>query len=473
MQRNIIDKIWEAHVVERSGNSPDVFFVDLQLVHEVTSPQAFAMLEKEGKKLAFPHRHRATIDHSIPTDEKRQNWGDKKSKAQVMQLQNNCKNFGIDLYSCGSGNQGIVHVMGPELGLTQPGRTMVCGDSHTSTHGAFGALAFGIGTTQISHVMATQALLLEKPKTMRVEFVGIPSPYFSAKDAMLLLIQQIGIQGGTGYSIEFCGDFIENLSMEGRMTICNMSIECGAKLGVVSPDEKTFDYLKNREFVREDLRTQRQISWEEKIEGWKQWASDTAAGYDKQIVVDIAGKSPVVTWGTNPEQSICISKKVPNPTDFSDTAKALACEKALNYIKIEAGKPLTGTKIDYVFVGSCTNARIEDFRVVAQILQGKKIADHVTAYFVPGSEKVRAQCVEEGLDKIFTEAGADFRQSGCSMCLAMNGDKVPVGKRCASTSNRNFVGRQGVGSYTHLMSPLMAALCAVEGKITDPEGYFS
>lgn len=473
MGKNIINKIWEAHVVERSEGSPDVFFIDLQLLHEVTSPQAFSALEAEEKNLAFAHRNRATIDHSIPTDEARASWGDEAAKLQVEKLRHNCEKFGVNLYDCGSGSQGIVHVIGPELGLTQPGRTMVCGDSHTSTHGAFGALAFGVGTTQISHVMATQALLLEKPKTMKVEFVGTPTKYFSAKDAVLLLIQQIGIQGGTGHAMEFCGEFIEDLSMEGRMTICNMSIECGAKFGLISPDEKTFDYLKNREFSCEDLRSEGGISWEDKVAGWETWASDEGAEYDTYVTVDISGKGPVVTWGTNPEQSVCIEDVVPGPNDFADSAKALACEKALDYTKIKSEKSLVGEKIDYVFVGSCTNSRIEDFRLAAETVKGKKIADHVTAYFVPGSEKVRAQCIAEGLDKIFEAAGIDFRWSGCSMCLAMNGDAVPEGKRCASTSNRNFVGRQGVGSYTHLMSPLMAALCAVEGRITNPEEYFN
>lgn len=464
MPQNIIDKIWNAHQVHVEKDAPDVFFIDLQLLHEVTSPQAFEVLRENNWKLFNPDRNFATIDHSIPTDKNRSNWGDEAAKFQVETLKKNCKEFGIPLFDCGSGNQGIVHVIGPEMGLTQPGKTIVCGDSHTSTHGAFGALAFGIGTTQISHVMATQTLLLEKPKTMQVLFKGTPSQYFTPKDAILALINQIGIQGGTGHAMEFCGEYIQNLSMDGRMTICNMSIECGAKFGLISPDETTFQYLEGRKFVPEDFDRA-------KIQ-WKQWKSDESAYYDTVIEVNIEGARPFITWGTNPEQSVQIQESIPFPEDFEDRAKQQACKKSLEYTQLKSGIPIEGTPIDYVFIGSCTNSRMEDFQVVAKILKGKKIHPNITACFVPGSEAIRAQCITEGLDKIFEEAGADFRYSGCSMCLAMNGDHVPTGKRCASTSNRNFVGRQGTGSFTHLMNPEMATLCAITGKITDPEKYF-
>lgn len=462
MAQNIIDKIWNTHVIKREEGAPDVVFIDLQLLHEVTSPQAFDVLRKRELNFAHPERNFATIDHSIPTDAERSAYTDPKAKAQVEKLRANCKEFNIPLFDTGSGDQGIVHVIGPELGLTQPGKTIVCGDSHTSTHGAFGALAFGIGTTQISHVMATQALLLDKPKTMKVEFTGTPSKHFTAKDAVLALINQIGIQGGTGHAMEFCGEYIQNLSMEERMTICNMSIECGAKFGLISPDQKTVDYLKDRKFSENG-----------NVAKWLEWASDKDAKFDATTTVDLTGSKPYVTWGTNPEQSVSIDQNIPKPSDFNHSAKALACKKALDYVQLEGGTPLEGTPIDYVFIGSCTNSRIEDFRVVAEILKDKKIAESISMYCVPGSEKVRAQCIAEGLDQIFINAGADFRMSGCSMCLAMNGDHVPDGKRCASTSNRNFVGRQGTGSFTHLMSPQMAAMSAVTGQITDPEKYFN
>ncbi len=465
MNKNIIDKIWEAHQIHCEKGAPDVFFIDLQFLHEVTSPQAFEVLRQNNWKLFNHKRNFATIDHSIPTDKSRSAWEDTAAKFQVETLKKNCKEFEVTLFDCGSGNQGIVHVIGPELGLTQPGKTIVCGDSHTSTHGAFGALAFGIGTTQISHVMATQTLLLEKPKTMQVMFKGTPSKYFTPKDAILALINQIGIQGGTGYAIEFCGEYIQNLSMDGRMTICNMSIECGAKFGLISPDETTFQYLEGRQFVLDDFEIAKTH--------WKQWKSDEKAYYDTVVEVNIDGTAPFVTWGTNPEQSVQIHENIPSPEDFKDPAKQLACKKALEYTQLKSGNPIEGTPIDYVFIGSCTNSRMEDFKAVAQIIKGKKIHPNITAYFVPGSETIRAQCVNEGFDKIFKEAGADFRYSGCSMCLAMNGDHVPEGKRCASTSNRNFVGRQGTGSFTHLMSPEMAAICAISGKITDPKKYFN
>jgi len=463
MTKNIIDKIWDAHVVKSEKGAPDVFFIDTQLLHEVTSPQAFDMIRNEGLKVKFPERNFATIDHSIPTKKDRTDYADEQAKIQVEKIRTNCKEFGIELFDVGKG-QGVIHVIAPELGLPQPGKTIACGDSHTSTHGAFGALAFGIGTTQVSHVLTTQTILFDRPKTMKVEFVGKPTEHFTAKDAALAFIAQVGIQGCNGHAVEFCGEYIRNLSMEERMTICNLSIEAGARFGVMSPDGITYNYLKGRRFVGENF--------DELKESWKKWASDKDAEYDAYVEVDLAGKSPMVTWGTNPEQGITVTETIPKFSDFEDPAKRRAAEKALEYNGLKEGTPIKDTPIDMVFVGSCTNGRIQDFREVAKILEGKKVAEGVKVYLVPGSELVRAQCLEEGLDKIFERAGADFRMSGCSMCLAMNGDFVPVGKRCASTSNRNFVGRQGPGSFTHLMSPKMAAIAAITGKITDPEEFF-
>ncbi len=458
--QNIIDKIWESHVVHREEGAPDVLFIDCQLLHEVTTPQAFELLRQKGLSFFDSTRAFATIDHSIPSDDARSEYPDKIARKQVEQMRKNCEEFGVTLFDVGSGSQGIVHTIGPELGITQPGRTMVCGDSHTSTHGAFGALAFGIGTTQIAHVMTTQCLLLHKPKTMKVDFVGTPSTDFTAKDAILALIRQIGIQGGTGHAIEFCGDFIRDLSMEARMTICNMAIECGATSGLISPDETTFAYLQGRDYVPKDF--------EKAVSAWKTLASDDSAMYDSVIEIDINGLLPQITWGTNPEQVVSVDELLPQDNDWPDEAHRLAAQKAYDYVQLTPGQSMVGVSVDYVFLGSCTNGRIEDFRVAAEVLKGKKIAEHITMYAVPGSERVYQQCQKEGIDVILKEAGAQFRQPGCSMCLAMNGDLVPAGKRCASTSNRNFVGRQGSGSITHLMSPLMVAQVALNGCIKYP-----
>jgi len=468
MTPNIIDKIWNTHVVKHEVGAPDILFIDLQLIHEVTTPQAFQTLRDKHLSLFDPSRTIATVDHSIPTDLERENYKDQLTRKQVETLRKNCEDFNIKIYDVQSGHQGIVHVTGPELGLTQPGKTIVCGDSHTATHGAFGALAFGIGTSQILHVFATQSLLLEKPKTMKVNFIGTPSKYFTAKDAILQLIQEIGIQGGTGYAMEFCGEFIKNMSMEGRMTICNMAIECGAKSGLISPDEKTIEYLKDKKYSQKVINDNPEI-----IDQWLSLASAPNAQYDSVVEINIEGQKPIITWGTNPEQSVHVNQRIPKPQEIPDEAKALAAQKALDYVHLKGGEFIEGTPIDYVFIGSCTNGRIEDFREVAKVLKGKTIHPTITMLCVPGSEVVREQCIEEGLDQVFEEAGVDFRASGCSMCLAMNGDQVPAGKRCASTSNRNFVGRQGSGSFTHLMSPIMAAICAIEGKITNPEKYFN
>lgn len=460
MSKNIINKIWDAHVVTREQGAPDIFFIDLQLLHEVTSPQAFTALRERGKKVFDPARNVATVDHSIPTDEKRENFADELNRKQIEKLRNNCKDFGITLYDVDSGHQGIVHVMGPELGLTQPGMTIVCGDSHTSTHGAFGAIAFGIGTTQISHVLETSCLLLEKPKTMKIIFEGNPSQYFTAKDAILALIRQIGVQGGTGYILEYTGEYIQNLSMEERMTICNMSIECGARAGLISPDKNTFDFLENTPAAHSHF--------EEKKKKWSAFASDEDAEYDEVVVVNIQDMLPLVTWGTTPAQSSTADSIIPKKEDLPKDQAELA-EKSLEYTNLSFGQKMTDVPVDYVFIGSCTNGRLNDLRDAAAILKGKKIHDDVIMFVVPGSEQVEAQAKKEELDTIFIQSGAEFRRPGCSACLAMNGDTIPAGKHCASTSNRNFVGRQGSGAITHLMSPQMAALCALHGKVVNPE----
>lgn len=464
MPKNIIQKIWDEHVVVHEEGIPAVFFIDLQLLHEVTSPQAFSLLRERGKKVFAPERNVATLDHSLPTDETRSHFVDELNRKQLNQLRENCREFGIPLYDIDSGHQGIVHVTGPELGLTQPGMTIVCGDSHTSTHGAFGALAFGIGTTQISHVLETGCLLLDPPKTMRVSFVGIPSKYFSAKDAILALIQQIGVQGGTGFVLEYTGEFVRNLSLEERMTMCNMSIECGARAGLVSPDEKTVVFLEQTPFGKEKFSSQE--------ERWLSFATDANATFDAEITVDLSDRKPLVTWGTTPAQSVSIDECIPELESLSKDQRLLA-EKSLEYAKLSPGQAIKGVSVQHVFLGSCTNGRLNDLRLAASFLQGKKVAQGVRFFVVPGSEQTEKQAKAEGLDHIFLDAGAEFRRPGCSACLAMNGDIVPPGERCASTSNRNFVGRQGPGAITHLMSPVLAVCAAITGKISDPEEVFA
>jgi len=454
MASNIIQKIWQEHVVKTKPGYPDIFAIDLQLIHEVTSPQAFNELSDRSLNVHAPNRTIATVDHNVSTSKKRKIATDPTSQKQLNTLRKNCKDHQIKLFDIDSGKQGIVHVIGPELGLTQPGMTIVCGDSHTSTHGAFGAIAFGIGTTEVGHVLATGCMLQYQPKTMKVEFNGTMQNGVSAKDLILKLIQTIGVAGGNGHIIEYTGEVIKKLSMEERMTICNMSIECGAKAGLIAPDDTTFQYIKEKPCAPKGQK------WSEAIKYWTSLISDKNAKYDKQISINISNLEPMVTWGTNPAQSIEVSKKIPRKSD-EDT------QKALDYTKLKSGKTIIGTKIDYVFIGSCTNARLNDLREAANIFKGKKVPPNVIVYIVPGSEKVRDEAIKEGLDKIFTEAGAEFRNPGCSMCLAMNEDKVPKGKRCASTSNRNFIGRQGEGSITHLMSPIMAAAAAITGEITD------
>lgn len=464
MGQNIIDKVWDEHVVKSEEGYPDIFAIDLQLIHEVTSPQGFTELRRRGLKMHDLNKCIATVDHNIPTDADRLNIRNEASRNQVEALRDNCKEFGVKILDMDSGMQGIVHVIGPELGLTQPGMTIVCGDSHTSTHGAFGAIAFGIGSTEVGHVMASGCLLQKRPKTMKVNFKGEVSKGVGAKDLILKLIQKIGIGGGTGYVIEYCGDAIKALSMEERMTICNMSIECGARAGLVSPDEVTFEYIKGRPAAPKGEKFARAVEY------WRSLASDSGATYDELVEVDVDDMSPMLTWGTNPSQACEIDATVPMLNDLS-SVHAAAAKKALDYVGLNEGQSLLGVPVDYVFIGSCTNARISDLRAAADILKGRKVAEGVKVYVVPGSEQVMKAAIYEGLDEVFRDAGADFRNPGCSMCLAMNDDKVPEGKRCASTSNRNFVGRQGTGSITHLMSPVMAAAAAVEGKITDVRKY--
>lgn len=444
-------------MVVSKANFPDVFAIDLHLIHEVTSPQAFQVLREKGLKFHAVGRAVATIDHNVSTALNRKIATDPGSQKQIITLRKNCSEFGVKLLDMDSGRQGIVHVIGPELGLTQPGITIVCGDSHTSTHGAFGALAFGIGTTEVGHVMATGCLLQDKTKTMKVNFVGKVGVGVTAKDLILKLIAQIGVAGARGNVIEYCGEAVRAMSMEERMTVCNMSIECGARAGLIAPDEVTFEYLRGRECAPSAKK------WQKAVKYWQSLVSDQGCEYDSVVEVKIDGMAPMVTWGFNPGQGVEVTGKIPDDADG----------QALDYVRLKAGQKIEGVPVDYVFIGSCTNARLSDLRAAAMIFEGRKVAEGVIVYIVPGSEAVKAAAMREGLDKIFIEAGANFRNPGCSMCLAMNEDKVPEGKRCASTSNRNFVGRQGKGAITHLMSPIMAAAAAVTGRITDVRGLLS
>lgn len=460
MAQNIINKIWHSHVVQSKPDFPDTLYIDRILLHEVTSAQAFAELKQRGIQIRNKQNLLATVDHSIPTDKNRAVIADEIARTQVDTLRANSKETGVTIYDIESSHQGIVHVVGPELGFTLPGTTIICGDSHTSTHGAFGALAFGVGTSEITHAMASSCILQDKPKTFKVEFKGMPNQYFTAKDAILKLISVIGIGGGKGCVIEYVGEYIRSLSMEGRMTICNMSIECGARAGLVAPDATTFTYLQGRQYAPQGA------AWEQAKAGWNALVSDAGASYDHEIVIDIEGAGPMLTWGINPEHAIALSGQTPALDAGGDRA---TLEKAYAYTGLTPGQSLKGTPIDFAFVGSCTNGRIEDLRAVAKILDGRKVSSRVTMYIVPGSEQVMAQAQAEGLDKIFIAAGADFRMPGCSMCLAMNPDKVPEGKRCVSTSNRNFIGRQGPNSITHLASPQTTAASAVLGFIASEE----
>ena len=462
MGLTLAEKVWRDHVVRSADGEPDLLYIDLHLVHEVTSPQAFDGLRDSGRKVRRPDLTLATEDHNVPTLNIDQPIADPISAAQVNALRNNCEEFGVPIYSLGNTEQGIVHVVGPQLGLTQPGMTVVCGDSHTSTHGAFGALAFGIGTSEVEHVLATQTLPLKPFKTMAITVNGTLPDGVTAKDIILAIITKIGTGGGQGYVLEYRGEAIQKLSMEGRMTICNMSIEAGARAGMIAPDQTTFDYIKGRD------RAPKGADWDTAVEYWKTLKTDDDARFDAEVIIDASTLSPFVTWGTNPGQGAPLSANIPGPDDFDDASEKLAAEKALAYMDLQAGTPIKNIKIDTVFLGSCTNGRIEDLRAAADVLKGRKVADGTRMLVVPGSVRVRLEAIAEGLDKVFVEAGAEWREAGCSMCLAMNPDKLTPGERSASTSNRNFEGRQGPGGRTHLVSPAVAAATAVRGTLSSP-----
>jgi 3-isopropylmalate/(R)-2-methylmalate dehydratase large subunit len=467
MGRTLAEKLWDSHVVRSAPGEPDLLYIDMHLVHEVTSPQAFDGLRLAGRPVHRPDLTLATEDHNTPTDYTLPLLGtssikDDVSRTQIETLRRNCAEFGVRIYPMGDAEQGIVHVIGPQLGITQPGMTIVCGDSHTSTHGAFGALAFGIGTSQVEHVLATQTLPMDRPKTMAVTVDGELPPGVTPKDVILAVIAKTGTGGGQGYMVEYRGTVFESMSMEGRMTVCNMSIEWGARAGMIAPDRTTFDYLRGRDHAPKGA------EWDAAVEYWTSLRTDDDAEFDAEVVLDAASLTPFVTWGTNPGQGAPLSAAVPDPASFADEGDRVAAEKALAYMGLQAGTPLRDIKVDTVFVGSCTNGRIEDLRAAAQVLQGRKVADDVRVLVVPGSMRVRKQAEQEGLDAIFTAAGAEWRQAGCSMCLGMNPDQLAPGERSASTSNRNFEGRQGKGGRTHLVSPLVAAATAVTGHLSTP-----
>lgn len=459
--KTLFQKIWDAHVVDRQDDGTCLIYIDRHLVHEVTSPQAFEGLRMAGRKVRNTAGTLAVADHNVPTSDRSQGIKEEDSRIQVETLSKNCEEFGVKLFDMNDKRQGIVHIIGPEQGFTLPGTTIVCGDSHTATHGAFGALAFGIGTSEVEHVLATQTLIQKPAKSMRITVNGTLPVGVTAKDIILAIIGKIGTAGGTGYVIEYAGEAIRNLSMEGRMTICNMSIEGGARAGLVAPDETTFSYINGRPMAPKG------DDWDKAVAYWKTLSSDEGSTYDKEVVLDAAEIQPSVTWGTSPQDVLPITGNVPDPAGEQDNAKRSAMERALDYMGLTAGMRLQDVKIDKVFIGSCTNGRIEDLRAVAEIAKGRKVASGIYAMVVPGSGLVKQQAEEEGLDKILIEAGFDWREPGCSMCLAMNADKLEPGERCASTSNRNFEGRQGRGGRTHLMSPAMAAAAAVTGHLTD------
>jgi 3-isopropylmalate/(R)-2-methylmalate dehydratase large subunit len=457
--RTLFQKIWDEHVVYQDSSGQAILYIDLHLVHEVTSPQAFEGLRLAGRRVRRPDLTVATPDHNVPTTDRSLPIADPISRRQVEALRENCRQFGITLFDLHDPRQGIVHIIGPEQGLTLPGMTIVCGDSHTATHGAFGALAFGIGTSEVEHVLATQTLRQFRPKTMQLCVEGQLAPGVTAKDLILYLIGQIGTAGGTGYVIEYTGAAIRALSMEQRMTVCNMSIEAGARAGMIAPDATTYNYLRGRPYAPKDF--------DRAVVRWEQLVSDPDAQYDYVRVFDARHIAPQVTWGTNPGQVVPITGRVPDPSEFSDPVERRAAERALEYMGLRGGEPITSLKVDRVFIGSCTNARIEDLREAAAVVRGYRVAPHVNAMVVPGSGLVRRQAAEEGLDRIFLEAGFEWREAGCSMCLAMNPDRLEPGERCASTSNRNFEGRQGRGGRTHLVSPAMAAAAAIAGHFVD------
>ncbi|MCG8351500.1 MAG: 3-isopropylmalate dehydratase large subunit [Chloroflexales bacterium] len=464
--KTLFEKIWDAHLVRpQTADTPAVLYIDLHLVHEVTSPQAFTQLRERGLKVRRPDRTLATMDHSTPTTPRDAHGmipvTDTQAAAQLAQLERNCADFGIPLYALGSQNQGIVHVIGPEQGLTQPGMTIVCGDSHTSTHGAFGALAFGIGTSEVAHVLATQCLLQDKPKTMEVRVDGRLHPGVTAKDIILAIIAKIGIGGGTGYVFEYTGEAMRALSMEERMTICNMSIEGGARAGMVAPDEMTFDYIAGRPHAPQGA------AWESALADWRALSTDDGATYDHTVTLDAGALTPMITYGTNPGMGMPITGAIPDPMILSDPSARTALDKALTYMGLRPGQPLLGHPVDVIFIGSCTNSRISDLRLAAGLMRGRKVPDGVRVLVVPGSQQVKRQAETEGLDRVFREAGAEWREAGCSMCIAMNGDQLQPGQYAVSTSNRNFEGRQGKGGRTFLASPLTAAATALNGRITD------
>jgi 3-isopropylmalate/(R)-2-methylmalate dehydratase large subunit len=460
--KTLFDRIWESHLVREEGDEPALLYVDLHLVHEVTSPQAFEGLRLAGRRVRRPDLTLATMDHNVPT---RDGPVDELARAQLDALRRNCAEFGVPLYATGSGREGIVHVIGPELGLTQPGMTVVCGDSHTSTHGALGTLAIGIGTSEVEHVLATQTLPQRKPKAMRISFEGELPFGVTAKDVILGAIGKIGVSGGSGHVIEYAGEVISGLSMESRMTICNMSIEAGARAGMIAPDETTFSYLEGRPAAPTGA------EWERALDRWRGLVSDEDAEYDREVRIDVRELAPQVTWGTNPGMVTSIEGAVPDPADYADPDEREAVERALAYMALEPGTPIKDIALDRVFIGSCTNARIEDLRTAAALIAGKRVHPQVSAMVVPGSATVKRTAEEEGLDRIFEAAGFEWRRAGCSMCLGMNPDILGPGERCASTSNRNFEGRQGRGGRTHLVSPAMAAAAALEGRFVDIRDY--
>ncbi len=465
MQRNMYQKIWDDHLVFEGKDTTSLLYVDRHFVHEVTSPQAFEGLRMSKRKVRHPKMTFATMDHNVPTRSKDISKAEETSRVQMTTLEKNCSQFGVKLYNFTDDDQGIVHIIGPELGITQPGMVIVCGDSHTSTHGAFGALAFGIGTSEVEHVLATQTLQQDKAKSMLIKVDGKLGKGVTAKDIILYIIGKIGTAGATGYVIEYSGIAIHSLSMEGRMTICNMSIEAGARAGMIAPDEITFNYIKGRDFAPKDK------NWNDALTYWKNLASDEGASFDKVITIKAEDIAPQVTWGTSPGQVTSIDGKVPDPNSFSNPLEKQGAENALKYMDLKPGTPIQNIKVDKVFIGSCTNGRIEDLRVAAKMAKGNKVSSSVNAIVVPGSGRVRAQAHKEGLDKIFIDAGFEWRYAGCSMCLGMNDDRLNPGERCASTSNRNFEGRQGRGGRTHLMSPEMAVVAAIEGHIADVRKY--
>ncbi|HWZ84503.1 MAG TPA: 3-isopropylmalate dehydratase large subunit [Terriglobales bacterium] len=461
MPRTLFEKVWDAHLVTSPGEQSPLLYIDLHLVHEVTSPQAFDGLRANGRRVRQPFRTVATVDHNIPTTPRGLPILDPVAGKQIETLQKNCRDFGVPLFDMDSPDQGIVHVIGPELGITQPGMTIVCGDSHTSTHGAFGSLAFGIGTSEVEHVLATQCLPQKKPKTMQIDVRGKLPEGVTAKDLALGIIGQIGTDGATGHVIEYTGEAVRGLSMEGRMTLCNMSIEAGARAGMIAPDETTFTYVQGRRFAPKDAR------WESAVASWRSLATDAGARYDRVIEIDADSLAPFVTWGTNPGMVVPVTARVPDLNSFTENGDRRAAEQALAYMDLRPGTPIEQIAVDRVFIGSCTNSRIEDLRAAARVAKGHHVNPSVRAMVVPGSQAIKHAAEHEGLDRIFRDAGFEWRESGCSMCLGMNPDILQPGERCASTSNRNFEGRQGRGGRTHLVSPMMAAAAAIAGHFTD------